>query len=81
MSQGGIPGINNILNTGRVSIKGILIGATTVPAGIMMRIFTTGTIAARAVGGRKEPMVPAKSAPDPVQVRPRLGAGDLALVK
>ncbi len=52
-NRSGIPGINNILNTGRISLKGIPIGASTILASVTTRIFITGTIAARAKDGRE----------------------------
>jgi hypothetical protein len=57
MSRGGIRGINKILNTGRLLLKSIPIGATTVMVSVMTRIFIIGTIVARAKDGRKDPMV------------------------
>jgi len=74
MSRGGIRGINNILNTGRLLLKSIPIGATTVMVSVMTRIFTIGTIVVRVVGGRKDFMV--------AQLKdPNLRYSDLALVK
>jgi len=74
MSRGGIRGINNILNTGRLLLKSIPIGATTVMVSVMTRIFTIGTIVVRVVGGRKDFMV--------AQLKdPNLRYRDLALVK
>jgi hypothetical protein len=50
-------GIRDILNTGKILSDSILIGVDTNLASIMTRIFITGTIVARAVGGRKDSMV------------------------
>jgi hypothetical protein len=74
MSRGGIRGINNILNTGRLFLKSTPIGATTVMVSVMTRIFIIGTIVARAKGGRKDFMV--------AQLKdPNLRHEGLALVK
>ena len=74
MRRDGIRGINKILNTGRLLIKSIPIGATTVMVSVITRIFTIGTIVVRVVGGRKDFMV--------AQLKnPNLRHGDLALVK
>jgi hypothetical protein len=74
MSRGGIHGINKILNTGKILSDSILIGADTNLASIMTRIFITGTIVARAVGGRKDSMS------EPLK-DPNLRDRDLVLLK
>ena len=74
MSRSGIRGINNILNIGRVLLKSIPIGASTVMVNIMTRISIISTIVARAKDGRKDFM--AVRAKDPM-----LRAGGLPLGK
>ena len=57
MRLDGIRGIGDIPNTGKILSDIILIGGDTNLANIMTRIFITGTIVARAVGGRKDSVV------------------------
>ena len=64
MSRDGIRGIRDIRNTGKILSDSILIGGDTNLASIMTRIFITGTIVARAVGGRKDSMVEPLKDPD-----------------
>ena len=59
-----MPGTRDILNIGKILSDSILIGVDTNLASIMTRIFITGTIVVRAVGGRKDSMVASSKDPN-----------------
>jgi hypothetical protein len=65
-------GIRDIPNTGKILSDSILIGGDTNLACIMTRIFITGTIVARAVGGRKDLMVGPLEDPSNLRDRDRV---------
>ena len=54
MVRDGLRGIRCGLNTGKVFIGGILIGVNTGRAGVIVKNFMSNTMAAKAVGGRKD---------------------------